>query len=200
MWIILFDQYVTVESSHLRNCKHSDRSEGFCSNRKYFSLCNISTKYIVRCTLQSVECDISRFDISFQCSLCNLDWKRSCHDHLIFHFAESKFAGSCISTMESHKCISKLVIVFSFDIFIIDILWNRVVDIKQCNCIIGNAKSDVLAECSVDINLTGYRDSLSCQTAVYITWNESELCLECRPAFSGQGYVFSGSFVCFDPV
>ena len=61
--------------------------------------------------------------------------------------------------MESHKCISKLIIVFSFNIFIIDILWNRVVDIKQCNCIIGNAKSDVLAECSVDINLTGYRNS-----------------------------------------
>ena len=58
--------------------------------------------------------------------------------------------------MESHKCISKLIIVFSFNIFIIDILWNRVVDIKQCNCIIGNAKSDVLAKCSVDINLTGH--------------------------------------------
>ena len=66
MWIILFDQYVTVESSHLRNCKHSDRSEGFCSNRKYFSLCNISTKYIVRCTLQSVECDISSISPSTQ--------------------------------------------------------------------------------------------------------------------------------------
>ena len=50
--------------------------------------------------------------------------------------------------MESHKCISKLIIVFSFNIFIIDILWNRVVDIKQCNCIIGNAKSDVLTKCS----------------------------------------------------
>ncbi len=62
--------------------------------------------------------------------------------------------------MESHKCISKCIIVFSFDIFIIDILWNRVVDIKQCNCIIGNAKSDELTKCSVDINLTGYRDSL----------------------------------------
>ena len=77
--------------------------------------------------------------------------------------------------MESHKCISKLVIVFSFDIFIIDILLNRVVDIKQCNCIIGNAKSDVLTKCSVDINLTGYRDSSGNQTAVYIARFKSKL-------------------------
>ena len=77
--------------------------------------------------------------------------------------------------MESHKCISKLIIVFSFNIFIIDILWNRVVDIKQCNCIIGNAKSDVLAECSVDINLAGYRDSSCSKTAVYIAWLKSKL-------------------------
>ena len=34
------------------------------------------------------ECDISWFDISFQCSLCYLNWKRSCHDLLIFHFTE----------------------------------------------------------------------------------------------------------------
>ena len=77
--------------------------------------------------------------------------------------------------MESHKCISKLIIVFSFNIFIIDILWNRVVDIKQCNCIIGNAKSDLLAECSVDINLTGYRNSSGSQTAIYIARFKSKL-------------------------
>ena len=47
---------------------------------------------------------------------------------------------------------------------------------------------------------TGYRDAHLGQTAVDIARNESELCLECRPAFSGQGYVFSGAFVCFDPV
>ena len=200
MWIILFDQYVTVESSHLRNCKHSDRSEGFCSNRKYFSLCNISTKYIVRCTLQSVECDISRFDVSLKCSLCNLDWKRSCHDHLIFHFAESKFAGSCISTMESHKCIFLCIWEFCFNALFIHICRYCIIDVEECNCILADNSSDELAECSVNINLTGYRDSLCCQTAVYITWNESELCLECRPAFSCACNVFSVSSVLLNPV
>ncbi len=77
--------------------------------------------------------------------------------------------------MESHKCICKFVIVFSFNIFVIDILRNRVVDVKQCNCIVGNAKSDVLAECSVDINFTGYRNSSGNQTAVYIARFKSKL-------------------------
>ena len=77
--------------------------------------------------------------------------------------------------MESHKCISKLVIVFSFDILIIDVLRNGVVDVKQCNSVIGNAKSDVLAKSSVDINLTGYRDSSGSQTAVYIARFKSKL-------------------------
>ena len=61
--------------------------------------------------------------------------------------------------MESHKCISKLVIIFALDILIIDILRNRVIDIKQCHCVIRDAKSDVLAECAVNIYLTGYRDT-----------------------------------------
>ena len=58
--------------------------------------------------------------------------------------------------MEAHECICQFVIIFSFDIFVIDIFRNRVVDIKQSNSIVGNAKSDVLAECAVDINLPEY--------------------------------------------
>ena len=103
------------------------------------------------------------------CKMCD---SRAVKYQLIQH---RLLACRSISTMESQKCISKLIIVFSFNIFIIDILWNRVVDIKQCNCIIGNAKSDVLAECSVDINLTGYRNSSGNQTAIYIARFKSKL-------------------------
>ena len=77
--------------------------------------------------------------------------------------------------MEAHKCIGKLVIIFALDILIIDVLRNGVVDVKQCNSIIGNAKSDVLAECSEDTNLTGYRNSSGSQTAIYIARFKSKL-------------------------
>mgnify|MGYP000028439574 CR=1 FL=1 len=97
--------------------------------------------------------------------------------------------------MESHKCISKLVIVFSFNIFIIDILWNRVVDIKQCNCIIGNAKSDVLAECSVDINLTGYRNSSGNQNGYLHSKVQIQTVTGMQPTFVSKCNVFSCSLM-----
>ena len=77
--------------------------------------------------------------------------------------------------MEAHECICQFVIIFSFDIFVIDIFRNRVVDIKQSNSIVGNAKSDVLTECAVDINFTGYRNTSGSKAAVYIARFKSEL-------------------------
>ena len=77
--------------------------------------------------------------------------------------------------MEAHECICKFVVIFSFDIFVIDIFRNRVVNVKQCNSIVGNAKSDVLAECAVDINFTGYRNTSGSKAAVYIARFKSEL-------------------------
>ena len=109
-----------------------------------FAMCDVSTKFVVSCALQTIECDISRFNISFQSSICNFDWKGSCHDHLIFHLAEGKFAGSSISTMESHECIFQCIIEFSFDGFFVHILRYGVVDIKQCNDIVAYYLSDEL--------------------------------------------------------
>ena len=77
--------------------------------------------------------------------------------------------------METHECICQLVIISSLDVLIINVLRNRVVDVKECNSILRNAKSDVLAECSVNINLTGYRNSSGSKTAVYIARLKSEL-------------------------
>ena len=96
------------------------------------------------CALQTIECDVTRFDISFQSSVCNFDRKRSCHDHLVFHLTEGKFAGSSISTMESHECIFQCIIEFSFDGFFVHILRYGVVDIKQCNDIVAYYLSDEL--------------------------------------------------------
>ena len=114
---------------------------------------------------------------------------------------ERQFAGCCIAAMESHESIFQCVIaIFALDVSIIQICRNRVVDIKQCNNILADNGSDELGECTVDINLAGYRNTFCSQAAVDIAGNESELCLESRPAFSSDGNIFSVTFVIFNPV
>ncbi len=86
-----FDQYVAVEPSHLGNCKYSDASKGSGCDRKNFSVGDVGPQTAVRRTLQPEEGNISRNDISFQCSLRHLLWKCPCHDLLILHLAECQF-------------------------------------------------------------------------------------------------------------
>src|SRR5699024_4470584 len=124
MWIILFHQYVAVETSHLRNGKDTDSSKTLCCHRKYLTVSNVSPKLAVRCALETVESNVTWNNISFQSSLCNFFRKISCHDHLIFHSAGSQFSGSCISAVESHKSIFLCIVIFSFDLAVIDRSWN----------------------------------------------------------------------------
>ena len=102
--------------------------------------------------------------------------------------------------MEAHEDILECVVIFTLDVLVVHILGYAVVDVKQCNCIVAHNSSDKLAECAVDIHLAGYRDTLSCQTAVHIAGNKAELCLECRPAFSCDSHIFSVSSVLLYPV
>ena len=60
--------------------------------------------------------------------------------------------------------------------------------------------TDELAECSVDIYLTGYRNASLGKTAVNVARYASELCLECRPALSCQCNELTISSVLLDPV
>ena len=181
MRIITLDQYVTVESSHLFDCEDTNTTKGSCRYVKNFTFCNIRNKLSLRVALQTIECNIRSSDISLQSSSCEI-WlrsfrlKKSVLDQLIFNSSGiAHLAGRSISAMEAHECIGKLIIIFALDILIIDVLRNGVVDVKQCNSVIGNAKSDVLAKSSVDIHLTGYRDSSCSKTAVYIAWLKSKL-------------------------
>ena len=107
-------------------------------------MCNVCTKLVVSCALQTVECDISRFDISLKSSVCNFNRKGSCHDHLVFHLTEGQLAGCRVSTVESHKCILKCIVEFAFNGLFIHILRYGVVDIKKCNDIITYNLSDEL--------------------------------------------------------
>ena len=197
---ILLDQYMTVETSHLRDREDADGTKGTGRYRKYFALCNVCAKNVVGSALQSEKCNVPRHDVAFQRSLCHFFRKCSCHDHLVFHFAERKLGRCGVAAVESHKCIFLCIVIFSFDIFFIKISRYGIVDIKQGNRILTDDRSDKFAERSVNIHFTGYRNSLRRQTAVHITWNKSELRLESRPAFSCDRNVFSVSSVCFHPV
>ena len=200
MRIAFFDQLMTIESSHLRNREDTDATEGTGSNRKYLTVCHISTQFSIRGALQTEECDISRYDISFQCSLCYFFRQGSCHDQLIFHRAGSQFSGCGIATVESHERIFECIVVFSFDFAFVHVCRYGVVDIQQGYRIVTYHRSNEFAQCTVDIHFTGYRNTSSGQTAVDIARNKAELCLECRPAFSCDGNIFSGTFMGFDPV
>ena len=181
MRIVALDQYVTIESSHFVDSEDTDTTEGSCRYIENFTFCNVCYQFAFGVALQTIECDVRSSDVTFKSSSCKVwfrsSWlKKSVLDELIFNgpgFAHLAFRS--ISTMESHKCICKFVVIFSFDIFVIDILRNGVVDVKQCNRVVGDAESDVLAECSVDINFAGYRDSSGTKTAVYIARLKSEL-------------------------
>ena len=191
MRIILLDQNMTVESSHFRNCEDTDGTEGFGCYRKNLALCHISAELAVCGTLQTIESDVARCDISLEGSLGYLFRKGSCHNELVFHRAESQFSGAGISAVEAHEGIFQGVREFALDALFVHILRNAVVDIQQGNGILADAGSDELAECSVDIYLTGYGDSSSGETAVYIAGNKAELSLKCRPAFSGDGHILA---------
>ena len=51
MWEALFDQHMTVETSHLWNCKDADGTKGPGCHWQYLALCYISAQNVVSCTL-----------------------------------------------------------------------------------------------------------------------------------------------------
>ena len=44
---IALDQYMAVETTHFRNGKNTDGTEGTCCYRKDFTVCDVSSQYIV---------------------------------------------------------------------------------------------------------------------------------------------------------
>jgi len=45
--IVLFDQNVSVETSHFRNCEYAYAAEGLGCNGKNFTVCNVSAQLAV---------------------------------------------------------------------------------------------------------------------------------------------------------
>ena len=102
--------------------------------------------------------------------------------------------------MEAHECICELIVVFLYDILVVNILRYRVVDIEQSNGVVRSAHSDVLRESTVDVNLASNRNATACQAAVYVARLEAELAWEGRPAFVGECYILARALVLLSPV
>ena len=197
---VLLDQHVTIESAHLRDCEYADGTEGLGANVKYFTLCDVCAKLAISGGLQTIEGDLSGSDVSFEGSVGNLYGKASSHDFLVSHLTECQLLGAGIAAMEAHEGILMGVIVLALDGLLEHVCRNGVVDVKQGNGISTYAGTDELGQTSVNVNLTGYGDTHTGKTAVYVAGNETKLGLECRPALAGDGNILSVASVCLNPV
>ena len=191
---------MAVEAPHLRNGKDSDGAKGSCCYREYLAFRDVSTKLIVCRALKAVEGNLSGSDVSLQSSLSHLLGKGAGHDHLVLHLAEGQLFGGGIAAVEAHECILQGIGEFVLDILLEEILGNCIVNVQKCYRILADHCADELAESAVNVNLTGNRDSLGSQTAVHIARHKSELGLEGRPAFSGNGHVLPVALMIPDPV
>ena len=91
------------------------------------------------------------------------------------------------------------IVVVPFDLLIVQILRNGVVDIQQGDLVAGNAQADVLAQSAVNIHLAGHWDALGHQAAVNIARNKAEGLGERRPALIGESHILAGAFVFLSP-
>lgn len=62
--IVLLDEHMAVETSHLRNGENTDAAKGTGCNGKHLALRDIRTKLAVRRALQAVEGDGTRNNVS----------------------------------------------------------------------------------------------------------------------------------------
>ena len=102
--------------------------------------------------------------------------------------------------MEAHEGILVGVWELTGDLCLVHGSRNAVVDIQQSYSIHAHAGTDELTQSTIDIYLTRYRDTLTGQTAVYITRNDTKLSLECRPALTSDSNVFLAALMSFYPV
>ncbi len=92
------------------------------------------------------------------------------------------------------------VIELALDGLLIHIIRYGVVDIKERYGLSADTGADKLGQGAVYVDLAGYRDASSRQAAVDIAGNKLELCLESRPALSGDADILSVSLMRLDPV
>ena len=146
------DENVTIESCHFRNSEDSDTTEGTCLDIEDLTFCDVGNEFSVTVALQTIECDRRSSDVTLKSTTCEIRirtsrLKESVLDELILDCTVgAHLAGRCVTAVEAHECICKLVVLETCSILIIDVLRNRVVDVKKSNGIIADADTDVLGK------------------------------------------------------
>ena len=144
--------------------------------------------------------DISGRYIPFKRSVRHLDRQTSCQKFLILHGTRRQLRRASIATMKAHKGIAVCIIKIAENIRFKHIPQDRIVDVKQCNNILGHANADILAERTVNIHLAGNRNPTPCQTAVDVAGHKAKLRLKCRPVFTRNRAIFLRVFMRFNPI
>ena len=86
VWIVLLNQHMAIESSHLRNGEYSDTTEGSGCNWKDLSLCDVCSKHIY-IDKTYVDFEGTKYKKTF---LREDGWKELCD--LVF---KTKFGNKC---------------------------------------------------------------------------------------------------------
>lgn len=105
-----------------------------------------------------------------------------------------------VAAVEAHKSIGQSVAEFVLDLPLIETCRHGIVDVQQCDRIVTDAKADVLAQRTVNVNFTCHGNPACRKAGVYITRFEPELLGESQPAFIGKGNVLAGTPVRLRPV
>ena len=133
--------------------------------------------------------------------LASLGLQGAVLDQLILHRpVGAHFAAGGVAAVETHKGVGEGIVKLAFDVLVIEVLGNRVVDVQQGDGVTGDAQADVLAEGAVDIHLAGHRDAPGHQPGIHVAGLKAELRGEGGPALVGEGHIFLGPLVLFRPV
>ena len=81
----VFNEYVAVESAHLLDGKHADRTEGTSGNGQYFAVSNVAVQMSVGSGLQTEKGNLARDNVAFQRSVRYFYGKGAGHDELMLH-------------------------------------------------------------------------------------------------------------------
>ena len=97
--------------------------------------------------MQAVECDIARDDVPFQSASGEIRvsavFKVSVLNQHVLHAAVAELASRGVSAVETHECFFQAVIVPASDMLAEHGLGDRVVDIQEGDCVVGQAGSDI---------------------------------------------------------
>ena len=194
--IALLDEHVAIEAAHLRNSEDTDTTERACRNVEHFTFCDVRAEVALRVALQAIECDVAGCDVALESTTSEV-WlatvlEQTVLNELILDLAvRAHLALRSVTAVEAHEGVGELVAVLADDVLVVDVLWYRVVDVEQSNCVVACAHTDVLRESTVDVNLAGTRNTAAYETAVYVARLETELAWECRPALVGECYILA---------